>query len=209
MGTDRQLRKYDAAATKDALLVAARRVFAERGFDRTTVRDIATLAGVNQALLFRYFGSKEKLFQAVMNHAGREQLAATHPERLLEAALRSMLSPDNAEVSTHSLLAFVRSVGDDGATAAGQLGEQYVRALATLTDAGNAELRAGLALAWLVGIGLLRNVAGSGLLTAADPDEICTLVLGATTALLERTDPAPRRAYHGSSTAAAGPHPAA
>lgn len=195
MGTDRQLRKYDAAATKDALLVAARRVFAERGFDRTTVRDIATLAGVNQALLFRYFGSKEKLFRAVMNHAGREQLAATHPERLLEAALRSMLSPDNAEVSTHSLLAFVRSVGDESAaTVTGQLGEQYVQALATLTDAGNAELRAGLALAWLVGIGLLRNVAGSGLLTAADPDEICALVLGATTALLERTDPAPQRA---------------
>lgn len=209
MGTGRQLRKYDAAATKDALLAAARRVFAERGFDRTTVRDIATLAGVNQALLFRYFGSKEKLFRAVMNHAGREQLAATHPERLLEAALRSMLSPDNAEVSAHSLLAYVRSVGDDGAaTAAGQLGEQYVRALATLTDAGNAELRAGLALAWLVGIGLLRNVAGSGHLTAADPDEICALVLGATTTLLERTDPAPQRAYQGS-PAATGPHPAA
>jgi len=191
MGTDRQLRRYDAAATKDALLAAARRVFAERGFDRTTVRDIANLAGVNQALLFRYFGSKEKLFRAVMNHAGREQLAATHPERLLEAALRSMLSPDNAEVSTHSLLAFVRSVGDDGAaTAATQLGEQYVRALSTLTDAGDAELRAGLALAWLVGIGLLRNVAGSGHLTAADPDEICALVLAATTTLLERTDPA-------------------
>lgn len=195
MDTDRRLRKYDAAATKDALLVAARRVFAERGFDRTTVRDIATLAGVNQALLFRYFGSKEKLFRAVLDRAGRERLTATHPERLLEAALRSLLDPGNAEVSTHTLLAFVRSAGNESAAAAtGQIGEQYVRALATLTDAGNAELRAGLALAWLVGIGLLRNVAGSEHLTAADPDEICALVLGATTTLLERTGPASRPA---------------
>src|SRR4051794_36169004 len=145
MGTDRQVRKYDAAATKDALLAAARQVFAERGFDRTTVRDIAQLAGVNQALLFRYFGSKEKLFRAVMNRAGHEQLAAAHPERLFEAALRSMLNPDNAEVSTHTLLAFVRSAGNDSAaTAAGDLGHEYVRALATLTDADNAELRADL-----------------------------------------------------------------
>jgi AcrR family transcriptional regulator len=190
MGIDRQVRKYDAAATKEALLTAARRVFAQRGFDRTTVRDIAKLAGVNQALVFRYFGSKEELFRAVMNRAGHEQLAATQPERLLEAALRSMLDPDNAEVSAHTLLAFVRSVGNDSAaTAAGVLGREYVRALATLTDADNADLRADLALAWLVGIGLLRNVAGTGHLAEADPDEICALVLGATTALLERTDP--------------------
>lgn len=191
MSTDRQVRKYDAAATKEALLDAARRMFAERGFDRTTVRDIAKLAGVNQALLFRYFGSKEKLFKAVMNRAGQEQLAHTPPERLLETALRSMLSPDHAEVSTHSLLAFVRSVGNDsaGAAAGRQLGEQYVRALATLTDADNAELRADLALAWIVGVGLLRNVAGRGQLPGADPDDICALVLDGTKVLLERTEP--------------------
>lgn len=191
MSTDRQVRKYDAAATKEALLDAARRMFAERGFDRTTVRDIAKLAGVNQALLFRYFGSKEKLFKAVMNRAGQEQLAHTPPERLLETALRSMLSPDHAEVSTHSLLAFVRSVGNDsaGAAAGRQLGEQYVRALATLTDADNAELRADLALAWIVGVGLLRNVASRGQLPGADPDDICALVLDGTKVLLERTEP--------------------
>jgi len=191
MGIDRQVRKYDAAATKEALLTAARRVFAERGFDRTTVRDIAKLAGANQALVFRYFGSKEKLFRAVMNRAGHEQLATTPPERLLEVALRSMLDPHNAEASAHTLLAFVRSVGNDSAaTAAGDLGHEYVRALATLTDADDADLRADLALAWLVGIGLLRNVTGTGHLAEAGPDEICALVLRATTALLERTEPA-------------------
>jgi AcrR family transcriptional regulator len=190
MSAERQMRRYDAAATKDALLGAAVTVFAERGFDRTTVRDIANLAGVNQALLFRYFGSKEALFKEVMTRAGREQLASTPPERLLETALRSILSPDRSGVATHALEAFVRSIGNDTAATAvrRQLREQYVQALATLTDADNAELRADLALAWLLGIGLLRNVRGEEPLANADPDEICTLTLVATRALLERTE---------------------
>ena len=64
---------------------------AKRGFDRTTVRDIAGEAGVNQALLFRYFGSKEALFEEVIARGGREHIANTPPERLFSASLRSML----------------------------------------------------------------------------------------------------------------------
>ena len=88
-----QARRRDAAATQQALLDAAAKLFAERGFDRTTVRDIAGEAGVNQALLFRYFGTKEALFEAVMARGGREHLAATTPERLFGTSLRSLLEP--------------------------------------------------------------------------------------------------------------------
>src|SRR5436190_21230125 len=91
--TEQAARKRDAAATQQALLDAAAKLFAERGFDRTTVRDIAGQAGVNQALLFRYFGSKEALFEAVIARNGREHLEANPPERLLSASLRSMLVP--------------------------------------------------------------------------------------------------------------------
>jgi AcrR family transcriptional regulator len=52
----------DAEATQDRLLNAARRQFALNGFERTTVRDIAAEAGVNVALISRYFGGKEELF---------------------------------------------------------------------------------------------------------------------------------------------------
>ena len=52
----------DAEATQDRLLNAARRQFAVNGFERTTVRDIAAEAGVNVALISRYFGGKEELF---------------------------------------------------------------------------------------------------------------------------------------------------
>ena len=69
--TEAQSRKRDSTATKAALLDAAASLFAERGFDRTTVRDIAKQAGVNQALLFRYFGTKEALFEEVIARTGR------------------------------------------------------------------------------------------------------------------------------------------
>jgi AcrR family transcriptional regulator len=47
--------------TREALLSAARRMFATRGFDDTTVRDIAEAAGVAERTFFRYFASKDDL----------------------------------------------------------------------------------------------------------------------------------------------------
>lgn len=53
-------------ATREAIRVAAARLFLERGYARTPVRDIAGAAGVNAALVIRYFGSKEELFLETM-----------------------------------------------------------------------------------------------------------------------------------------------
>jgi AcrR family transcriptional regulator len=67
---------YDHSYTGKQLQIieVAERLFAEHGFDGTSVRDIATEAGVNVAMISYYFGSKEKLLLAVFNHrvsAGR------------------------------------------------------------------------------------------------------------------------------------------
>jgi AcrR family transcriptional regulator len=185
--TEVQGRKRDSAATKAALLDAASSLFAERGFDRTTVRDIAKKAGVNQALLFRYFGTKEALFEEVIAQAGRAQLASTPPERLLSASLRSMLEPGK---HNSALEIYIRSTGNDNAAAAirTQLGQEYAQVLATLTDAPDAELRADLALAWLMGISLVREIAAKEPLASADPDHISRLVVGAVKTLLEHTE---------------------
>lgn len=45
---------------------AAREVFAAEGFDRSSTRAIAAAAGVNSALIFRYFGSKAGLYEAAV-----------------------------------------------------------------------------------------------------------------------------------------------
>jgi AcrR family transcriptional regulator len=59
-------RPRDAAASKQALLRAAQSLFGQRGFEGTTIRDIGECAGVDAALIARYFGSKADLYIAAV-----------------------------------------------------------------------------------------------------------------------------------------------
>jgi TetR/AcrR family transcriptional regulator, regulator of cefoperazone and chloramphenicol sensitivity len=54
------------SGTKERLLTAATRVFADRGFKETTVREICALAGANLAAVNYHFGGKDKLYSAVL-----------------------------------------------------------------------------------------------------------------------------------------------
>jgi AcrR family transcriptional regulator len=54
--------------TKERLLTAATRVFADRGFKETTIRDICTRAGANLAAVNYHFGGKDKLYSAVLGN---------------------------------------------------------------------------------------------------------------------------------------------
>ncbi|PRY36200.1 TetR family transcriptional regulator [Umezawaea tangerina] len=181
-------RRRDSAATRAALLDAATALFAERGFDHTTVRDIAARAGVNQALLFRYFGSKDALYASVMAGQGRELLDDS-AGRLLEGVLRRLLETGPRQAN-HLLFTALQPGGMDNAAAGirEELGDDYVRALSTLTDAENGELRAELVLGWVVGISMLRASAHRDVLRRADTEEVIRLVLGAACTLLERTE---------------------
>jgi len=58
-------------ARREILLRAALQTFSERGFAEATTREIAERGGVSEAALFRYFATKQELFQAVTNEFGR------------------------------------------------------------------------------------------------------------------------------------------
>lgn len=178
--------RRDAQGTRLRLLDAASELFAERGYERATVRDIAARAGANQALLFRYFGSKKALFGEVMARGGQEQLRTTPAERLFEVALRGMLA-GGKDGGDRSLEVCLRSIGgsDEIADALRGLGEEYAEVLATLSESDTGGLRGDLALSWLLGIGLMRVVVAKEPLASADPDTVCSLVLGALGGLLE------------------------
>ncbi|MFN2291775.1 MAG: TetR/AcrR family transcriptional regulator [Anaerolineae bacterium] len=62
--------------TRARLLEAAAQLFAERGYARTTTRDLAAAAGVNEVTLFRHFGSKKNLFAAAVEHYASPSLDA-------------------------------------------------------------------------------------------------------------------------------------
>lgn len=59
-------RSRDAQGTRVAMVEAAQRLFSERGYAQTGVRDIAAVVGVDAALVNRYFGSKRQLFEACL-----------------------------------------------------------------------------------------------------------------------------------------------
>jgi AcrR family transcriptional regulator len=65
---------------REALLASATALFAERGFDRTTTRDVAERAGVDATLIARYFGSKAGLYLAAL----RAELGDGPPPDLLQ-----------------------------------------------------------------------------------------------------------------------------
>ena len=52
------------------IIEAAEKLFSEKGFDGTSVRDIAEEADVNLAMISYYFGSKERLMEAIFKHRG-------------------------------------------------------------------------------------------------------------------------------------------
>jgi len=78
--TRRTGRRPGSPDTREAILAAARQAFAERGFDNATVRQIATAAEVDPALVHHYFGTKEQLFLATVQ-------VPINPQELLPAVL--------------------------------------------------------------------------------------------------------------------------
>lgn len=78
----------DGCCGADALLRNARRIFAERGFYASSVRQIATASGVDAALISHHFGSKEALWVAVVDQiAERSQTMFDIGRALIEAPL--------------------------------------------------------------------------------------------------------------------------
>jgi AcrR family transcriptional regulator len=59
-------RRPGQSGTREAILSAAGKQFAERGYDRTTIRSVATEARVDAALVLHYFRSKQRLFLTVV-----------------------------------------------------------------------------------------------------------------------------------------------
>ncbi|MBM2614151.1 TetR/AcrR family transcriptional regulator [Actinoplanes sp. LDG1-06] len=109
-------RRRDASHTRQLLLDTARHHFARYGFSTTTVRDIADGAGVNVALINRYFASKEGLFEACLSSAvtdlRRETDSAPANEIAAKMAQRIAGSADDPR-HHETMLLLVRSSGDE------------------------------------------------------------------------------------------------
>lgn len=65
--------KLSGEERRAAIIKAVRRVFADKGFDGTTTRELAEAAAVSEALLFKHFPTKEALFAAMQESCCDEQ----------------------------------------------------------------------------------------------------------------------------------------
>ena len=169
--------------TRDAILAVARRRFATRGYDATSLRGIATEAKVDPALLIHYFGTKEGLFVAATGlPAGLPELfgslTALPLHDCVQALVRGYLHVVDSDKSRNAILALVRSaVSNDKAAALLRefLTAELLPVIARLTGHPDARLRASLVAAQLIGIATLRHVLQVEPLASASPDEIVTL----------------------------------
>jgi AcrR family transcriptional regulator len=175
-------RRPGQTETRDQIVEAARRLFAEQGYGGATIRGIAAEAGVNPALLHHFFGTKQQLFVAAMNlPINPEDIIPrlldgprdTIGERLVRTFLGFWADPDGRA----PFLALLRSVTNNAEAAAMLRNFLDQAVLARLADAlGIPRVRLAGAVAQMMGVALLRYIVEIPPLAAATDDDIVTMV---------------------------------
>lgn len=181
----RRGRRGGANDSREAILTAARRLFAEHGFDGTSLRQVAREAGVDPALVHHYFKGKDELFAfSVDLPADPVQVLADvssldpgqRAEEIVLAVLRLWESP-----AQHSLVAFLRgTIGSKAKTAL--LRELVSRTiLQRIMDGlpgspGERALRGNLVATQVVGLMLVRYVIRLDPLASAAPEEVVKMI---------------------------------
>lgn len=188
-------RRTRGELTREAILAAAQNRFAGDGYERATIRAIATEAGVDPALVMRYFGNKESLFAeavecdlalpAVKALALRDAGAALaghffdrwEGDAGLQALLRASTSNDAAAEKMRSIF-----------------GRQVRPAIAAITgDPAGAGLRAALLSSQLLGFGLARYVLRLPAMTELSRAQVCEWLGPTLQRYLEQPLPKPPR----------------
>lgn len=217
--------RRDGEATRAAILDAARRLFAARGYRRTTVRAIGAAAGADPALVVRYFDGKQGLLAQVLRHGidrSRREftdlLRGVPPGRrgrLVVQRQLAMAARLDAPARRERLELLVRSLDETPALrhAEAWVDREFLDVLADGVDGADRELRLALVQAQLMGLTLARDVIGLPALRDARAEQIAQhlgaavqQVLGPPRRPRRPTPPAPA-ARPGSPSATAPPPP--
>ena len=179
----------NAAATRQAILEAAKTCFMHDGYEQVGVREIAARAGVDPSLVNRYFGSKEGLFsEAVASKFDLSHLLDGDRATLGERLARYVLQKKSTGADYDPLVALLRSSSSDvcGGMLRSAILEGFVRPLAARLDGPDALPRAELVGSMLLGLLVHRTVIGGA--EAADNERILTLVAPALQAFIDGTE---------------------
>ncbi|HWB70896.1 MAG TPA: TetR family transcriptional regulator [Egibacteraceae bacterium] len=177
-------RRPGDSGTRGAILDAARRSFAEDGYEASTMRSIAGRAGVDPALLYHYFGSKEQLFVTAMQLPfSPSELIPTvvegGRERLGERIVRLFLAIWDRGDGLSPFLALLRSASANERAAAMLrefISREVIGQLARTLGLPQAELRATLVGSQVAGLAVVRYILRVEPLASADHDTVVACV---------------------------------
>jgi AcrR family transcriptional regulator len=177
-------RRPGASDTRERILAAARERFAAHGYDRTRIRDVASDAGVDAALVHYFFKSKDGLFVAAMQLPLRpaDVIAPVLGEGLPglgERIVRRLLGVWDDPANRTALLAIVQGASaHPGAAAALRefLRSEVVGRVAGAVEADRPELRANLVASQIIGLIAARYIAQVEPLAGMDAEAVVPLV---------------------------------
>lgn len=164
--------------TREAILESARAAFLTHGYDQVGVREIGAEAGVNCALVNRYFGSKLGLFREVLTDETDYSALYAVPiaqlgQRLAEFVVSGTAPTASGEplsIEPQRILLFIRSVGCPEALPA--LREAFTRKmvapLAAVLPGPQAQEKAALIASHLCGFILIHRMVGAACMLQAD-----------------------------------------
>jgi AcrR family transcriptional regulator len=178
-------RRPGSGDTRGRILEAARHAFGERGLDGVSVRQVAADAGVDPALVHHYFGSKQRLFVTAMEFPVDPAMvlptviASGPPDAMGERFAAFVVALWDRPDVRPLVAGVVRSAATDPA-AAGMarrlLTDGPLLALAAAIHRPDAELRAVLAGAQLMGLAMARYVVGVEPLASMPAADVAALV---------------------------------
>ena len=178
-------RRRGSPDTRESILDAARRLFAEKGFDATTVRAIAAEAKVDPAMIHHYYGTKDQLFAETIQfpidpNVLISQIVAGGPdtagERLVGAFVRVWDSPVGA-----AGVALIRSAMSHEWTTR-LLREFFTtqilrRVIAELKlDPKDAQLRVNLVASQMAGLAVMRYIIKIEPLASLPPEQVVAAI---------------------------------
>ena len=177
----RRGRRPGPSTTREAILAAGRERFAEQGYERVRMRDVAMDAGVDVALVTYHFGSKDGLFAAAlempepMAELMAEVLGDGTADDFAERFLRRVIEVWDDERTGGALVALVRSAMSHPPAAERLRAFVQAELLARIADrleAPDADKRAALFGSQLVGLLLYRHVLHVEPVASMAPEEL-------------------------------------
>jgi AcrR family transcriptional regulator len=161
--------------TEARILDAAAGVFVEAGYERATIRAVASAAGVDAGLVMHYFGSKQELYRRVIDAAPLPEVSGA-PEEAVDQILATLASRLASEPTAS--LALLRSMltNPEAASVARVGMARYQAQIADVIPADDASLRASIISAVILGVTVSRHLVKSDDLAAADPAQVIGLL---------------------------------